>query len=358
MAGRVFLHVGAPKTGTTYLQDTLAANRDLLADHGLTYPPTKSGSHFEAAIDLIDHRWGGALDAARGDWAAVASAALKATDDAVISHEVLAAATGHQVRRAHAALEGAEVHIIYTARDLGRQIPAEWQETVKHRGRRRFGGFLNHLMDSPRTGSKQWFWRVQGLPDVLTRWGNGLPPDRIHLVTVPPAGTDSGVLWQRFASVLGIDPALAVERGVRSNPSMGAVGTTLVRKLNVELKGRAISQPVYAELVRGLLAHQMLAARPDKVRAELPPSSRPFVEEVTAEWVDWVEGSGIEVVGDLDDLQSSWSPEPWRNPDTPRPRLVADAAVAALAEMVAAEAERRREEPLFSFRPRRRRFGR
>ena len=84
---------------------------------------------------------------------------------------------------------------------------------------------------------------------------------------------------------------------------MGAVETTFMRRLNVELKGRAISQPVYAEIVRGVLAHQTLAHRDDKVRAELPPESKPFVDEVTAEWLAWVAGAGIDVVGDLAELR-------------------------------------------------------
>jgi hypothetical protein len=356
MTRRVFLHVGAPKTGTTYLQDTLAANQELLARHGLTYPETRSGSHFEAAIDLIDHRWGGALDKARGAWDAVAASAMRADGDAIISHEVLAAATPEQVRRAQASLEGAEVHVIYSARDLARQIPAEWQETVKHRGRRRFVWFLDMVRDTPRTGSDQWFWRVQGLPDVLGRWGSGLPPEQVHLLTVPQSGAAPGVLWERFAGILGLEPGLEIESGGRSNPSMGAVETTFMRRLNVALKGRAISQPVYAEIVRGLLAHQTLAQREGKVRAELPPDSKPFVDEVTAEWVEWVEGSGIDVVGDLAELESQWTTGPWTDPDKPRPRLVADAAVAALAEMIVAEAERRKEpEPIRKLRRRLRR---
>lgn len=343
MSRRVFLHVGAPKTGTTYLQDTLAANRELLTRHGLTYPDTRSGNHFEAAIDLIDHRWGGALDAARGDWDLVASSALQAAGDVVISHEVLAAATPEQVRRAHTSFPGTEVHVIYSARDLARQIPAEWQETVKHRGRRRFSAFLEQVQESSRTDSDQWFWRVQGLPDVLTRWGAGLPPERVHLLTVPQAGAAPGVLWDRFAGILGIDPRLELESGGRSNPSMGAVETTFMRRLNVELKGRAISQPVYADIVRGVLAHQTLAHRDDKVRAELPPESKPFVDEVTAEWFAWVAGAGIDVVGDLAELESQWSDDEWADPDLPRPRLVADVAITALAELITVEAERRKE---------------
>ena len=35
---RVYLHVGAPKTGTTYLQDRLALNATSLRRHGYRYP--------------------------------------------------------------------------------------------------------------------------------------------------------------------------------------------------------------------------------------------------------------------------------------------------------------------------------
>lgn len=355
MGRRIFFHVGAPKTGTTYLQDTLDRNRGRLATSGLCYPETDSGTHFEAAIDLLDNRWGGALESARGSWDALTRTANASSGDIVVSHEVLAAATPAQVRRAHTSFGDDEIHVVYTARDLARQIPAEWQERVKHRGKRGFGWFLNHIQRTPRLASEEWFWRVQGLPDVLTRWGSGLPPAQVHLVTVPQSGAEPGLLWERFATVLGIDPALEIVPGGRANPSMGAVETTFMRRLNRELAGRPISQPVYAELVRGLLAHQLLANREGKIRTELPPQVRPFVEEVTLEWVEWVEGSGIDVSGDLEDLTSQWSEEPWNDPDQPRPRQVAAAAVAALAEMIVAEAERRSEHPPGRFR---RRFGR
>jgi hypothetical protein len=39
---RVLLHVGTPKTGTSYLQDVLFRNRELLREHGILYPPTGS----------------------------------------------------------------------------------------------------------------------------------------------------------------------------------------------------------------------------------------------------------------------------------------------------------------------------
>lgn len=356
MSRRVFLHIGAPKTGTTYLQSTLAANRTLLAGHGLTYPPTTSGTHFEAAIDLIDHPWGGRLKQVRGEWDTLAASALKAPHDAVISHEVLAAATPEQVRRAHASLPGAEVHVVLTARDLARQIPAEWQETVKHRGRKRFKGFLRRIAAADRTASSEWFWRVQGLPDVLTRWGTGLPPSRIHLVTVPPSGAPRDLLWQRFGSVFGLSPELDLEQGELDNVSLGAVEVAMLRMLNVSLRGRAVPQPVYAEVVRDLIARDTLGGRPAQVRASVPPGSRPFVDQVTDEWVDWVEGSGIDVVGDLADLRPPWpdADAPWDDPDLPATEEMLEAAIEALATVVAHEGDVHRANQK---RPVRRRFG-
>ncbi len=54
MADVVYLHVGAPKTGTTYLQDRLQANRSALAVHGVSYPVGPHNDMFPAALDLID----------------------------------------------------------------------------------------------------------------------------------------------------------------------------------------------------------------------------------------------------------------------------------------------------------------
>lgn len=343
---RVWLHVGAPKTGTTYLQDVLARNRTTLAGHGLMYPDTHSGSHFEAAIDLIDHKWGGALKAARGEWDSLARAARTAPRGAVISHEVLAAATPRQVARARASLAEADLHVVVTARDLARQIPAEWQETVKHRGRKTFAQFLRQIRRAPRVSSDLWFWRVQSLPDVLTRWGDGLPPENLHVVTVPQSGADPTLLWKRYAGVLGIDAGLDLEPAGRANQSMGIAETALIRRLNQQLKGRRIQQPVYAGTVRDLLVHQTLANLDISERATLAPADRPWVEEVTAEWLEWLEASGVDVVGDAADLKPRWSQEVWVDPDHPDPEAVTEAAVAAIAALVAERSQVYRDMPV------------
>ncbi len=337
MSRRVFLHVGTPKSGTSYLQDKLALNRDLLEAQGLDYARTRTGGHFEASLDLIGERWAGAEKAAAGQWDALVSSTRSTKRDLLVSHEILAAAQPDAVRRAMASFADDEVHIVLTARDLGRQIPAEWQERVKHRGRRDYARFLQALVrNHDRTDWRMWFWRVQDLPAVLTNWGTGLTPDRIHLVTVPPPDGQPNVLWERFAGVLGLDPTLDYAESETTNASLGAAEVTLLRRLNIALAERKVPRETYVDWVREMIVKEVLAGRPDPQRATVPSERHAFVDEVTDRWLDWIEQSRIDVVGDLADLRPAW-PErdaPWPDPDEPDAAVVADAAVAALAHVI------------------------
>lgn len=336
MARRVFLHIGTPKSGTSYLQDRFALNRDAIAKAGITYLQTRTGDHFEAALDLIEERWAGQREVARGQWAALVAEAKKTSGDILISHEILAAANPEQVARAMASFAEDEVHVILTARDLARQIPAEWQELIKHRGRKSFKTFMVELAQAKRTGSTLWFWRVQSIPDILTRWGNGLPPDRIHVVTVPPKSGPPGELWNRFCSVLGLDPAVGSVESTNFNASLGIAEAATVRRLNKLLHGKGVSRDVYIDLIREAAIREVLGKRSGSIPVVLPQGRWKFADRVTAEWLDWIEGAGVDVVGDLADL----TPVPpgedhvWIHPDEAPADQVADSAIAALAAVV------------------------
>lgn len=56
MASRVFLHVGVPKSGTTYLQTTMWHNRAPLRAQGLLYPGAKRMDHYHASQDVRGQR--------------------------------------------------------------------------------------------------------------------------------------------------------------------------------------------------------------------------------------------------------------------------------------------------------------
>ena len=339
MVDVVYLHVGAPKTGTTYLQDRLYANRTRLAEHGVHYPVGVHADMFRAAVDLTNRPWAG-LDT-RGEWERLVGRVRRSPATAVVSHEILSGATRHQVARVMADFADVEVHVVYSARDIGRQLPAEWQESLKYRRRGSFKRYVRRAQSEPRRDPSMWFWRAHGLPDVLNRWAQGLPPERVHLVTVPHRGAHADELWQRYCRAFAIDPEWAPLEASRANPSLGIDEAVLLRKLNRRLRSTGLESGAYAEVVRQLVVHETLAHRDDMRRIVLPPAARDWAEEVAEEWLAWVEGSGIDVIGDPDELRPVFpDADAWQNPDRGRPRRVADAALDALVAVVLETANR------------------
>jgi hypothetical protein len=342
MGKRVYLHVGAPKTGTTYLQDRLALNATSLRRHGYRYPTGSHGDMFLAALDLIDRPWGGLRPHAEGEWEALVRRTRRARGTVVISHEILAGAKRHEVARARSDLSFAEVHIVYTARDVARQVAAEWQEQLKHQRKVSFRTFLRQLQEDDHRRATRWFWRAQGLPGVLERWGANLPPARVHVVTVPRPGGPPGELWQRFCSATGMDPDWAPQEGGRRNPSIGTAESSLLRRVNARLKAAGLPSDQYRALVRQLVVHETLAGRPQMQPVMLPPAAYDWAEEVAQGWVDWVKGAGVDVVGDVEELRPVRpAPDtPWHDPDKPRPREVTSAAIDAIVALTLEAARR------------------
>lgn len=344
---RVLLHVGTPKTGTSYLQDVLFRNRRALAAAGILYPGDRFDAHFLAALDLMRLPWGGLESEAVGAWDALAARVRRHRGTAIISHEILATASRAQAGRALESLghgAGTEVHLVVSARDLVRQIPAEWQENVKHRAALSYGAFLDQIRSPERdTRIGTWFWGVQELPDILNRWGHDLPPEHVHVVTVPPAGGPHQLLWKRFSIAFGLDGLDLDLEGERSNPSLGVPETTLVRRIN-RAANRNLNPSDYRPLVRELLAHQTLSRRRKSPRLGLPPDLYPWVGEVTGSWVTELEERGYDIIGDLGDLVGAPPAAEYADPDRPDEAQVADAAVDAITALLLESAAQRQTE--------------
>ncbi|MDN4161272.1 hypothetical protein [Nocardioides abyssi] len=342
---RVYLHVGAPKTGTTYVQDRLTRNARLLARHGVHVPTgsalvTPALFHFRAALDLLEQDWGGAPGHAVGAWDALVRKVDKLSGTVVVSHEILAPASAAQVARAKRDLggDGTELHVVYSARDLARQVPAAWQESIKQGRKWSYRRYLARTREG-----RPWFSRAFDLPTVLERWGADLPPERIHLVTVPPKRVvqeRSDVLWLRFCTALGIDPAWAPRESDRANQSLGIAETQVVRRLNRRMDRATRREASYDELIREMLAQEALVGR-RSTPVLLPPDMYPWAEEQADRWITWARGSGIHVVGDLEELRPGLPPlEPWRDPDRVPPKRQLDVALDALAAMTREAARR------------------
>ena len=330
---KVLVHVGAPKTGTSFVQDLLFQNRAKLREQGVLYPADRFDAHFLAALDLMELRWGGLEQQAVGAWERLAEQVRAWDGTVIVSHEILATAAQEHVRRALDSFgPGAEVHVVASVRDFVRQVPAEWQENVKHRRTVSYRAFLDGIMDPNATGKvPTWFWGVQGIPAVLDRWAADLPADRVHVVTVPRPGAPRGLLWERFAQVFGLDPEEFDTSTVqRANPSLGVAETALLRSLNRRVNG-VLPNERYRELVRELLAHRTLSHREGVTPLQLPDDVRAWAAGLAEEWIAELGGRGYEVVGSLEDLRPDPVAEaPFVDPDDPPAGEVVDAAVQSL----------------------------
>jgi len=346
MSDRVLLHVGTPKTGTSYLQDVLFRNRVKLLASGISYPAERFDAHFLAALDLMKMPWGGLQAEAIGAWDELAAAVRRAPGTAIVSHEILATASRSQVKRALESVgygTGTEVHVILSVRDLVRQIPAEWQENVKHRAGLSYKDFLKRIQDPERASRiGSWFWGVQEIPDILNRWGHDLPPEHVHLVTVPPPGAPD-LLWKRFSAAFGLDGLDLDLEAERVNPSLGVPEIALIRRIN-RRANKDLHPPDYRPLVRELLAHQTLSRRTSSPRLALPPDVHPWVQELSESWVAEIRRRGYDVVGELSDLIGAPAATEYADPDRPSERQVADAAVDAIKALLLDNARLRREE--------------
>ena len=341
MTKRVLLHVGAPKTGTSFVQDILFSNREALRERGILYPAERHDAHFLAALDLMELPWGGLEREAVGAWDRLADEVRAWPETVIISHEVFGTASRVQVARAMESLGGpdTEIHIVFSARDLVRQIPAEWQENVKHRRTKTYARFLENLRDPDRSAQvAQWFWGVQEIPDVLDRWGEQVPRENVHLVTVPRPGASPTLLWERFAGLFGIDPT-EFTRSDKANASLGVPQSAMIRRLNLRLND-TLPNHHYRSLVRELIVHRNLSQRPDAQRLSLPDDAYRWASDLARSWVSELALRGYDVIGTLDDLVPG-DPLPFVDPDHCDEEQVADAALDGLAIMTRESAKLR-----------------
>lgn len=345
---RVVLHVGLPKTGTTYLQALLAGNRDRLRQAGVLYPFIRPGAMFHGAVEVRGShaKFGLAASDVAGTWRALCDRARSFPGTTVISHEVLAGATPAQVATALEPLEGLEVEVVVTARDLGRQVTAHWQEEVKLGDTRSFADFEREQFradtgpdEGPDAGGvRPHFWHAQDFADALARWSSAVPVERVHLVICPAPGAPPAELWRRFAEAAGIDPGLVDPTSVPvANPSLGAAEILLLRAVNTELDGR-LPAAAYHQLVKRGYAEAVLAGR-----SSAPPRAPKWLggvlEPVTRTWLAEVRAAGYPVHGDLVDLAPVVGGLEDRHPDDvpAGERLGDDPAALARAFLTAAQ---------------------
>jgi hypothetical protein len=317
MAQRVVFHIGLMKSGTTFIQGRLNANRERLAEQKVLFPGPTWNRHVRAVSDLL-----GSDRRKPGSWNSLVDEVNGYDGTAVVSMEYLAPMGRPRIKVLRDSFPGTEIRVAVTVRDLGRSVPAMWQEAIKNRRTWTWDEYVRAIQKGGEPGRR--FWRQQHAGKIVQRWGSVIGRDHVYVVTVPPPGAAPGLLWDRFSEVAEIRPA-EWDDGPRANESLGAASTLVMRQLNFATQDLPL--PAYKKRVKALAKYVMGGHRgaEDPIGFTVPT----WLREESARVVTQVERSGARIVGDLADLE----PVDVRGVD---PAAVGDAAqldaaVAALA---------------------------
>ncbi len=322
-----YLHIGAPKCGSTYLQSLLWRNRDALMQNGVYVPGRAQSDHFYAGTDFrgSPYETQSPDDSWRGGWdRLVDDAERTAYRKIVISSEFLATAAPEAIARRLERLADADVQVVYAVRDFAGLLASVWQQHVKTAPVRPWTEWLDALAER---GGAEWLWTQHNVGQIVERWtGNGI--DQLHLLVLPPAGSPQDELWRRFRSIVGwqVRTSSADPRG---NESLGYAQAEVLRRLQ-QLLAEVEPRSHRARITKNLIGDLTLAPMERVDRLLIPDRLRPWVDDQSAERRAQIASSSAHVVGDLDDLRVADSRFS-RDPAGPNPAAMLDAAVAVVS---------------------------
>lgn len=297
MAERVVLHVGLMKSGTSFVQRLAAGNADLLAERGVRFLGRNWAAQVRGVSEVLG-RQRVAIEPEDGAWRALVDEAGQFPGTALISMEYLGPASRTRIADILDSFRGTPVEVVVTARDLGRGVPAMWQEALKNGQQITYDEYVA-AVETRQEGLGRRFWREQDAEAVIRRWAAADGVSAATVVTVPRPGAPSELLWERFTEALGIDPA-GVELPGPANESLGAASAEVLRLLNTHVEDLDYAQ--YVRRIKQPLAKRTLGARRGAEPAVGFDPPR-WLHRRSRRMIAGLRDSGARIIGDLAELE-------------------------------------------------------
>lgn len=299
--GRVVLHVGLMKTGTSYIQTVLQQNQQHLQAAGFSFLANSFGRQSRAVREALQR--GPSKGSVR--WRRLGRAAVADERTSIVSMEFLSFAGDRTAQRIIDALEGAEVDVVLTLRDGLRVLPAQWQTYCRNQGTSAWSDYLVEVARAPRPGREptrayKTFHRAQDGLGVLERWRALTGVRSVHVVTVPASGAPRELLWRRFSAAVGLPEGAIVPAVTEDNSSLGYASCEYLRRANGLLADVAPAdyRPAMRDLARRVLApRRALESRP-----QLSRSGAQLGRSLNRGLRTYLEAGSVPVHGDLADL--------------------------------------------------------
>ncbi len=312
----VLLHVGPPKTGTTALQNSLAAARDRLARRDVVYPGKKV-SHWYPSCAVL----GRSATAHPADppvpiesWERLVRRVARRPGRAIVSSEGFADAEPEQIDRIVADLGGSAVHVLITVRGLGAILPSTWQQDLKSGAPVPLPGVMARMKSRVVKPFDEWvaetlgdtrgkslFWWRNDFSALAQRWAEAVGPDNVTVAVV--SSDDPDRILRDAESLVGL-PDRFLRREGKANRSLSRQESELVRRWLVRLESDQFLTPRrYHDWVRRGGLWNLVEARrpgPGETRLAITTDAVQPLQERTDRIVAGL--TGYRVLGDLADL--------------------------------------------------------
>ncbi len=330
-AGTRLVHIGPHKTGTTAVQAALFEIRADLAERGIYYPSYDRHPMHAVLAATGRHSMMGDDPPKQAHWQRLLDEVNAAGDQTgVISSEFFSEAEPEAIARIVEELGGERVHVVVTLRPLVKILPSQWQQYVQNGQRTTYESWLNHMLRvPPYEQPNPSFWRRHRHDRLVERWIDVVGRDRVTVVVVDDSQPD--MVLRVFESLLGLPDGTLPAVPVATNRSLSLGEIEMVRRFNVEFRGQDdLPDNLYSRLVRYGAIQRLKEARtpgPDEPRVTTPRWAQEEAVEVGREIAEWIAGSGVGVIGDLELLHRQ-VPEA---AETPTSEAVVDPEAAAQA---------------------------
>lgn len=314
MSKKLVAHVGFHKTGTTALQESFLANREVLKELGINYPNLGEKAHHTAAWALIGRWWGwknrGGRQFPIAEWEKIVKRIKRNRDTTLISSEFFCELDEAQIQKFKDDVQCENITIVFTLRPLVKLLASSYQQYLKYGLTPTYEEWLHSVLDTPGV-SKQTptFWKRHEHGRVISQWAKVFGAENVIVVVADEK--QPSAIFEAFNSLLEIPQGTLKQiEGISSNRSLSYEEICLLLEVNKNFPKKRNWSEYQIYIRQGAIAHLT-----DKVKVPAgaeklltPQWAVDKTREIGSESVRQVKASGVTIMGNLDNFDTAEIP--------------------------------------------------
>ena len=302
--GTRLIHIGPPKTGTTYIQGAFRASREFASAQGVHYagPNCRRVTAVHAIMGIRNPKTGEIPSPST--WRALVDEINGAGDQRVLlSNERFSLAKSNMIRSIVEDVGPDRAHVVVSLRPLSRMLSSQWQQHIQSGTEISYEDFLEQIFSDPDSDrAKSLFWHAQRHDQLIARWAEIVGLQNMTVIALDER--DHDFVLRAFEQLLGLRDGTLVA-GDRTNRSMTMAEIEIVRSFNEQFFAEGLSRQLHVMVMHRGMTNYIKAREPgpDEPRIETPQWALDRAGEIADEMVDAIVASGVRIVGDPEHLR-------------------------------------------------------